>query len=112
MKRRAFAKLLAGAIAALALPALPKEEYLVAKEWELDIDGIKCAGFKAGEFLDTGYVYAPYVPVYVTPQIAEPTEANDFRYVHKEINPKYYGKIVIDNPRFPRLARWWRGLMT
>ena len=33
-------------------------------------------GYKGQTFLDAGYVYAPYIPLYVTPLIIDP---NDFR---------------------------------
>lgn len=57
-------------------------------------------GFKGGSYLETGYVYAPYVPLIVTPTIFEP---NDFtprkgvmtRYGKKMIRSDFYGSVVV-----------------
>jgi hypothetical protein len=57
-------------------------------------------GFKGDSFLETGYVYAPYVPLLITPTIFEP---NDFtprkavmtRYASQMVRPEYYGVITI-----------------
>jgi hypothetical protein len=59
-------------------------------------------GYKGGSFLETGYVYAPYVPLIVTPTIFAP---DDFtprkgvmtRYAKKMIRSDFYGKVVILN---------------
>lgn len=59
-------------------------------------------GYKGSSFLETGYVYAPYVPLVVTPTIFEP---NDFtprkgvmtRYAKQVVRPEFYGIVrVID----------------
>jgi hypothetical protein len=57
-------------------------------------------GFKGDSFLETGYVYAPYVPLLITPTIFEP---NDFtprkavmtRYATQMVRPEYYGVISV-----------------
>ena len=57
-------------------------------------------GFKGGSFLETGFVYAPYVPLIVTPTIFAP---DDFtprkgvmtRYAKKMVRSDFYGKVVI-----------------
>jgi len=59
-------------------------------------------GYKGGSFLETGFVYAPYVPLIVTPTIYEP---NDFsprkgvmtRYAKKMVRTDFYGKVVVLN---------------
>jgi len=59
-------------------------------------------GYKGGSFLETGYVYAPYVPLIVTPTIFAP---NDFtprkgvmtRYAKQMVRSDFYGKVVIIN---------------
>jgi hypothetical protein len=56
-------------------------------------------GLKGNNFLDAGYVYAPYVPLQVTPTFMEP---NDFtfrkgvrtRYATKMLRNEYYGVIT------------------
>jgi hypothetical protein len=57
-------------------------------------------GYKGGSFLETGFVYAPYVPLIVTPTIFAP---DDFtprkgvmtRYAKKMVRSDFYGKVVI-----------------
>jgi len=57
-------------------------------------------GYKGGSFLETGYVYAPYVPLIVTPTIFAP---DDFtprkgimtRYAKKMVRSDFYGKVII-----------------
>lgn len=57
-------------------------------------------GYKGDEWLTTGYVYAPYVPMVVTPTIYEP---NNFtpskglmtRYAKQVIRGDYYGLVVV-----------------
>lgn len=59
-------------------------------------------GYKGSSFLETGYVYAPYVPLIVTPTIFAP---DDFtprkgvmtRYGKKMVRSDFYGKVVITN---------------
>jgi len=56
-------------------------------------------GLKGNNFLDAGYVYAPYIPLQVTPTFMEP---NDFtfrkgvrtRYATKMLRNEYYGVIT------------------
>lgn len=56
-------------------------------------------GLKGNNFLDAGYVYAPYVPLQVTPTFMDP---NDFtfrkgvrtRYATKMLRPEYYGVVT------------------
>ena len=58
-------------------------------------------GFRGSNFLETGAVYAPYVPLIMTPLVYDP---NDFtprkgvmtRYAKKMIRPEFYGKIYVD----------------
>jgi len=57
-------------------------------------------GYKGTQFLETGAVYAPYVPLIMTPLIYDP---NTFtprkgvmtRYAKKMLRPDYYGKIEV-----------------
>jgi hypothetical protein len=59
-------------------------------------------GHKGSSLLDTGYVYAPYVPLQLTPTL---TDTNNFtlvkgistRYAKKLLNNRYYGRIKVDN---------------
>jgi len=57
-------------------------------------------GLKGNSFIDAGYVYAPYVPLQVTPTFLDP---NDFtfrkgvrtRYATRMLRPEYYGTITV-----------------
>src|SRR6056300_579520 len=57
-------------------------------------------GFKGSNFLETGAVYAPYVPLVMTPLVYDP---NNFtprrgvmtRYAKKMVRPEFYGKIYV-----------------
>ena len=59
-------------------------------------------GFRGNQFLECGAVYAPYVPLIMTPLVYDP---NTFtprkgimtRYAKKMIRPEYYGKIYVAN---------------
>ena len=57
-------------------------------------------GFRGNQFLETGAVYAPYVPLIMTPLIYDP---NTFtprkgimtRYAKLMVRPEYYGKVYV-----------------
>jgi hypothetical protein len=59
-------------------------------------------GLKGASFLDAGFVWAPYVPLQVTPTFLDP---NDFsfrkglrtRYATKLLRPEYYGSLRVNN---------------
>lgn len=57
-------------------------------------------GYKGEEWLTTGYVYAPYVPMIVTPTIYEPDnftprKAVMTRYAKQIVRGDYYGLVVV-----------------
>lgn len=57
-------------------------------------------GFKGEEWLSTGYVYAPYIPLIVTPTIYDPTnftptKAVMTRYAKQIIRGDMYGKVIV-----------------
>lgn len=59
-------------------------------------------GYKGNSFLETGYVYAPYVPLIVTPTIFNPTDFTPTkgvmtRYAKKMIRSDFYGKVIVKN---------------
>ncbi len=59
-------------------------------------------GHKGKSMLDTGYVYAPYVPLQLTPTMYNPftfapVKGIMTRYAKKMVNPRFYGKVLIDN---------------
>jgi len=57
-------------------------------------------GYKGGQFLETGAVYAPYIPLMMTPLLYDP---NTFtprkglmtRYGKKMLRPEFYAKIIV-----------------
>jgi len=56
-------------------------------------------GFKGGSYLETGYVYAPYVPLIVTPTIFAPEDFTPrkgvmTRYGKKMIRSDFYGTVT------------------
>jgi hypothetical protein len=60
-------------------------------------------GFRGQNFLETGAVYAPYIPLVMTPIVYDP---NNFtprrgvmtRYAKKIVRPEFYGTIVVESP--------------
>lgn len=57
-------------------------------------------GYKGGSFLETGYVYAPYVPLIVTPTIYAPDDftprkAVMTRYAKKLVRSDFYGTVTV-----------------
>lgn len=58
-------------------------------------------GHKGKSLLDTGYVYAPYVPLQLTPTLQNPfnfapVKGIMTRYAKKMVNNRYYGSIEVD----------------
>jgi hypothetical protein len=61
-------------------------------------------GHKGSSLLDTGYVYAPYVPLQLTPTMYNPFNFTPIkgimtRYAKKMVNNRFYGKITVDGVR-------------
>ena len=57
-------------------------------------------GFRGNQFLETGAVYAPYVPLIMTPLIYDPTTFTPrkgimTRYAKKMVRPEFYGKVYV-----------------
>ncbi len=57
-------------------------------------------GFKGGNYLETGYVYAPYVPLIVTPTIFAPEDFSPrkgvmTRYGKKMVRSDFYGTVTV-----------------
>ena len=58
-------------------------------------------GFRGSNFLETGAVYAPYVPLIMTPLVYDPQNFTPrkgvmTRYAKKMVRPEFYGKIYVD----------------
>ena len=77
----------------------------ISKKWDVYVDpyfprNVVLVGRKGASFLESGYVYAPYVPLQVTPTIFGP---EDFvprkgvmtRYAKQMVRPDMYGLVVV-----------------
>ncbi len=59
-------------------------------------------GLKGGSFLDAGYVWAPYIPLQVTPTFLDPSDFSfrkglRTRYAKKLLRPEFYGQLNVLN---------------
>jgi hypothetical protein len=71
----------------------------VYKNPYLQDDQILC-GFRGAQFLETGAVYAPYVPLILTPVVYDPTNFTPrrgvmTRYAKKMVRPEFYGLVNV-----------------
>ena len=58
-------------------------------------------GHKGSTMLDTGYIYAPYIPMQLTPTLTNtynfvPVKGIMTRYAKKCVNNRYYGQVIVD----------------
>jgi hypothetical protein len=77
----------------------------LSKKWEVYVDpyfhrNLVLVGRKGSSFLESGYVYAPYVPLQVTPTIFGvedfiPRKGVMTRYAKKMVRPDLYGLVVV-----------------
>ena len=63
-------------------------------------DNVLLMGFRGSQFLETGAVYAPYIPLIMTPLVYDPSNFTPrkgvmTRYAKKVVRPEFYGKIKI-----------------
>ena len=57
-------------------------------------------GFKGSQFLETGAVYAPYIPLIMTPLVYDPTNFQPrkgvmTRYAKQMVRGEFYGKVLV-----------------
>ena len=57
-------------------------------------------GYKGSQFLETGAVYAPYIPLIMTPLVYDPDTFTPrkglmTRYAKKMVRPEFYGKVLV-----------------
>ena len=77
----------------------------ISKKWDVYVDpyfprNVVLVGRKGNSFLESGYVYAPYVPLQVTPTIFGtedflPRKGVMTRYAKKMVRPDLYGLVVV-----------------
>ena len=63
-------------------------------------------GHKGKSLLDTGYIYAPYIPLQLTPTVINPENFAPVkgimtRYAKKVVNSRFFGAIIVDG-----LVQW------
>ena len=64
------------------------------------LDNSILVGFRGSNFLETGAVYAPYVPMIMTPLVYDPKNFTPrkgvmTRYAKKMVRPEFYGKVIV-----------------
>jgi len=57
-------------------------------------------GFRGSQFLETGAVYSPYIPLIMTPLVYDPVNFTPrkgvmTRYAKKVVRPEFYGKVYV-----------------
>ena len=62
-------------------------------------------GYRGSNFLETGAVYAPYIPLIMTPLVYDPVNFTPrkgvmTRYAKKIVRPEFYGKIYVGDLDF------------
>ena len=65
-------------------------------------ENVMLLGYRGSQFLETGAVYAPYVPLMMTPLVYDPDTFTPrkglmTRYAKKMIRPEFYGKIFVSD---------------
>jgi hypothetical protein len=65
-------------------------------------ENVMLMGYRGSQFLETGAVYAPYVPLMMTPLVYDPDTFTPrkgimTRYAKKMIRPEFYGKIFVSD---------------
>jgi len=79
----------------------------ISKKWDVYVDpyfyrNLILVGRKGKSFLESGYVYAPYVPLMITPTIFGtedfvPRKGLMTRYAKKMVRPDYFGLVVVQD---------------
>jgi hypothetical protein len=59
-------------------------------------------GYRGSQFLETGAVFSPYIPLIMTPLVYDPDTFTPrkgllTRYAKKMIRPEFYGRIFVSN---------------
>lgn len=65
------------------------------------IENVILMGFRGSNYLETGAVYSPYIPLIMTPLVLdpdtfEPRKGVMTRYAKKVTRPEFYGKIYVE----------------
>jgi len=65
-------------------------------------EGTILLGYRGSQFLETGAVFAPYIPLIMTPLVYDPDTFTPrkglmTRYAKKMIRPEFYGRVFVSN---------------
>jgi len=65
-------------------------------------ENVVLLGYRGSQFLETGAVYAPYIPLMMTPLVYDPSTFTPrkgimTRYAKKMVRPEFYGKIFVSD---------------
>ena len=65
-------------------------------------EGTILMGYRGSQFLETGAVFAPYIPLIMTPLVYDPDTFTPrkgllTRYAKKMIRPEFYGRVFVSN---------------
>jgi len=79
----------------------------ISKKWDVFVDpyfprNVLLVGRRGNSFLESGYVYAPYVPLQTTPTIFGtedfvPRKGVMTRYAKKMVRPDMYGLVIVED---------------
>jgi len=79
----------------------------ISKKWDVYVDpyfprNVILVGRRGAQFLESGFVYAPYVPLQVTPTIFGvddfvPRKGVMTRYAKKMVRPDMYGLVIVQD---------------
>ena len=79
----------------------------ISKKWDVYVDpyfprNVLLVGRKGNGFLESGYVYAPYVPLQTTPTIFDPENFTPrkgvmTRYGKRMVRPDMYGLVIVED---------------
>jgi len=64
------------------------------------LENVILMGFRGSQFLETGAVFAPYIPLIMTPLVYDPVNFTPrkgvmTRYAKKVVRPEFYGKVYV-----------------
>lgn len=61
-------------------------------------------GFKSETFMEAGFIFAPYVPIYESEEF-QPRQGISSRYATATVNNRYYSTITFDGVQMPTVNR-------
>lgn len=76
---------------------LRRHDFITGKPGRIIIYGTagEVIGFKSQTYLEPGYVFAPYIPMYLETEF-QPRQGVASRYATRMINEEFYGRITVN----------------